>query len=74
VPRYGISVGNLTAVGEDEREEVRLFYAVASQRLVIGASGSGKLAARLQGNKTKADSSLDVPPIRNLTSIRTSIS
>jgi hypothetical protein len=45
-----VGVGHMPAKGEDEREEARLFYVGATratQRLVIGASGSGKFAARL---------------------------
>jgi hypothetical protein len=45
-----VGVGHMPAEGEDEREEARLFYVGATratQRLVIGASGSGKFAARL---------------------------
>jgi superfamily I DNA/RNA helicase len=45
-----VGVGHMPAPGEDEREEARLFYVGATratQRLVIGASGSGKFAARL---------------------------
>ncbi len=46
-----VGVGHMPAGGEDEREEARLFYVGATratQRLVIGASGSGKFAARLE--------------------------
>jgi ATP-dependent exoDNAse (exonuclease V) beta subunit len=46
-----VGAGRMPAEGEDEREEARLFYVGATratQRLVIGASGSGKFAARLQ--------------------------
>ncbi len=45
-----VGAGRMPAQGEDEREEARLFYVGATratQRLVIGASGSGKFAARL---------------------------
>ena len=45
-----VGVGHMPAKGEDEREEARLFYVGATratQRLVIGVSGSGKFAARL---------------------------
>src|SRR5574343_241806 len=45
-----VGAGRMPAEGEDEREEARLFYVGATratQRLVIGASGSGKFAARL---------------------------
>jgi len=45
-----VGVGRMPAEGEDEREEARLFYVAATrttQRLVIGASGNGKFAARL---------------------------
>lgn len=45
-----VGVGHMPAEGEDEREEARLFYVGATratQRLVIGASGGGKFAARL---------------------------
>ncbi len=45
-----VGVGHMPAEGEDEREEARLFYVGATratQRLVIGASGAGKFAARL---------------------------
>ena len=45
-----VGVGHMPAEGEDEREAARLFYVGATratQRLVIGASGSGKFAARL---------------------------
>jgi ATP-dependent exoDNAse (exonuclease V) beta subunit len=40
----------MPAPGEDEREEAKLFYVGATratQRLVIGASGSGRFAVRL---------------------------
>ncbi|MDD4885943.1 MAG: 3'-5' exonuclease [Thiomonas sp.] len=46
-----VGVGHMPAEGEDEREEARLFYVGATratQRLVIGTSGSGKFAARIQ--------------------------
>lgn len=46
-----VGAGRMLAEGEDEREEARLFYVGATratQRLVIGASGSGKFVARLQ--------------------------
>jgi UvrD-like helicase C-terminal domain len=45
-----VGAGHMPAPGEDEREEARLFYVGATratQRLVIGASGGGKFAARL---------------------------
>ena len=45
-----VGAGRMPAEGEDEREEARLFYVGATratQRLVIGASGSGRFAARL---------------------------
>ena len=45
-----VGAGHMPAPGEDEREEAKLFYVGATratQRLVIGASGSGKFAARL---------------------------
>ena len=45
-----VGAGRMPAEGEDEREEARLFYVGATratQRLVIGASGSGKFSARL---------------------------
>ena len=45
-----VGVGHMPAEGEDEREEVRLFYVGATratQRLVIGASGSGEFSSRL---------------------------
>ena len=45
-----VGAGRMPAEGEDEREEVRLFYVGATratQRLVIGASEEGKFAARL---------------------------
>ncbi|MEZ5646930.1 MAG: 3'-5' exonuclease [Burkholderiaceae bacterium] len=45
-----VGAGRMPAEGEDEREEARLFYVGATratQRLVIGASGGGKLAVRL---------------------------
>ena len=45
-----VGAGRMPAVGEDECEEARLFYVGATratQRLVIGASGGGKFAARL---------------------------
>ncbi len=44
-----VGAGRMLAEGEDEREEARLFYVGATratQRLVIGASGGGKFAAR----------------------------
>ena len=46
-----VGAGRMPAEGEDEREEARLFYVGATratQRLVIGASGGGKFAVRLQ--------------------------
>ena len=46
-----VGAGRMPAEGEDEREEARLFYVGATratQRLVIGASGGGRFAARLQ--------------------------
>jgi DNA helicase IV len=46
-----VGVGHMPAEGEDEREEARLFYVGATratQRLVIGASGTGKFATRIQ--------------------------
>jgi hypothetical protein len=45
-----VGAGNMPAKGEDEREEAKLFYVGATratQRLVIGASGSGGFANRL---------------------------
>ena len=45
-----VGAGRMPAEGEDESEEARLFYVGATratQRLVIGVSGSGKFAARL---------------------------
>ncbi len=45
-----VGAGRMPAEGEDEREEARLFYVGATratQRLVIGASGGGKFAARI---------------------------
>lgn len=45
-----LGVGRMPAEGEDEREEAQLFYVGATratQRLVIGASGDGKFAARV---------------------------
>ncbi len=42
-----VGAGRMPAEGEDEREDARLFYVGATQRLVIGASGRGKFAARL---------------------------
>ncbi|WP_413893573.1 3'-5' exonuclease [Candidatus Skiveiella danica] len=45
-----VGAGHMPAEGEDEREEARLFYVGATratQRLVIGASGDGKFAARV---------------------------
>jgi hypothetical protein len=45
-----VGAGRMPAEDEDEREEARLFYVGATratQRLVIGASGGGKFAARL---------------------------
>ncbi|CUB00515.1 DEAD/DEAH box helicase [Thiomonas bhubaneswarensis] len=45
-----VGAGRMPAEGEDEREEARLFYVGATratQRLVIGASGGGRFAARL---------------------------
>ncbi|NIC41149.1 AAA family ATPase [Aquabacterium sp. A08] len=44
-----VGVGHMPTPGEDEREEARLFYVGATratQRLVIGASGSGRFAQR----------------------------
>jgi superfamily I DNA/RNA helicase len=46
-----VGVGHMPADGEDEREEARLFYVGATratQRLVIGASGSGRFGAQFQ--------------------------
>ncbi len=45
-----VGAGRMPTEGEDEREEARLFYVGATratQRLVIGASGNEKFAARL---------------------------
>lgn len=45
-----VGASHMPAEGEDEREEARLFYVGATratQRLIIGASGSGKFAARI---------------------------
>jgi DNA helicase IV len=45
-----VGVGHMPAEGEDEREEARLFYVGATratQRLVIGTSGGGKFAGRI---------------------------
>ena len=45
-----VGAGRMPAEGEDEREEARLFYVGATratQRLVIGASGGGRFAARV---------------------------
>ena len=42
-----VGAGRMPAEGEGEREGARLFYVGATQRLVIGASGGGKFAARL---------------------------
>jgi superfamily I DNA/RNA helicase len=45
-----VGAGRMPAEGEDEREKARLFYVGATratQRLVIGASGGGKFAARI---------------------------
>jgi superfamily I DNA/RNA helicase len=45
-----VGAGHMPAPGEDEREEAKLFYVGATratQRLMIGASGEGKFAARL---------------------------
>ena len=45
-----VGAGRMPAEGEDERKEARLFYVGATratQRLVIGASGGGKFAARI---------------------------
>ena len=45
-----VGAGHMPAPGEDEREEAKLFYmgaTRATQRLVIGASGSGKFASRI---------------------------
>ena len=50
-----VGAGRMPAEGEDEREEARLFYVGATratQRLVIGASGGGKFAARLKAQGT----------------------
>jgi superfamily I DNA/RNA helicase len=46
-----VGVGNMPAHGEDERDEARLFYVGATratQRLIVGASGGGRFAARVQ--------------------------
>jgi superfamily I DNA/RNA helicase len=45
-----VGAGHMPAPGEDERVEAKLFYVGATratQRLMIGASGEGKFAARL---------------------------
>jgi hypothetical protein len=45
-----VGAGRMPAEGEDEHEEARLFYVGATratQRLLIGASGGGRFAARL---------------------------
>ena len=34
-------VGHMPAVGEDENEAARVFYAAATQRLVMGGEGPG---------------------------------
>ncbi len=50
-----VGAGRMPAEGEDEREEARLFYVGATratQRLVIGASGSGKFSLRVAGIHT----------------------
>lgn len=40
-------VGSGRTPAEDEREEARLFYVGAMQRLVVGASGAGNFDGRL---------------------------
>ena len=43
-------VGHMPAAGEDEQEAARVFYVAATratQRLVIGAAGSGGFSKRL---------------------------
>ena len=45
-----VGAGRMPAEGEGEREEARLFYVGATratQRLVVGASGSGAFAKRM---------------------------
>ena len=45
-----VGAGRMPAEGEDEREEARLFYVGATratQRLVIGVSGSGGFSSRI---------------------------
>jgi hypothetical protein len=37
----------MPAPGEDEREEARLFYVGATQRLIIGMDGDGGFGRRL---------------------------
>ena len=41
-------VGQMPAAGEDEKEEARVFYVAATQRLVIGVSGEGGFGRRLE--------------------------
>ena len=45
-----VGVGHMPAANQSEKDEARLFYVGATratQRLMIGASGDGKFAARL---------------------------
>ena len=45
-------VGHMPAIGEDEQEAARVFYVAATratQRLVIGVGGDGRLGGRLMG-------------------------
>ncbi len=45
-----VGVGQMPAAGEDERDEARLFYVVATRatkRLVIGVGGAGGFGRRL---------------------------
>jgi superfamily I DNA/RNA helicase len=42
-----VGAGHMPALGEDEREEAKLFYVGATQRLIIGLGGDGRFGVRL---------------------------
>ena len=66
-----VGAGRMPAEGEDKRKLARLFYVGASptmQRLVIGASESGKFVARVKvigkpNCRTRRSSAASLPPV-----------
>ncbi len=51
-------VGHMPAVGEDEKEAARVFYVAATratQKLMMGVSGTGILCARLHLHPLNAE-------------------